>query len=171
MNYLDKENLASGTLSTPNANLNTTYAPGAGAGTGFLNFGQAQGKSSADLLRGFGIMDYDDMDLAMTQTFDQQYGWKVDHMRDNMLSGVGQALGQTGTALQQMMEQSTSLASQSGLRRGRGAGLQQENIYNQFTEGLAGLQQGRRQGVEGLERQWYDDLTSLMGRMTREKEM
>ena len=138
-----------------------------GATKGFLTFVETEGLTSSQLLSGFGVPGYSDLDKAMVQTFEDQYGWKTDQMKQNMYAGVGQAMGTAGTSLQQMREQSASLASQSGLRRGRGAGLQQENIYDQYTQGLSGLQSQTQQGIESMKHQWYDELTDTMGAITR----
>ena len=81
-----------------------------------------------------------------------------------MYAGVGQAMGQTGAALQQMRDQASSLASQSGIRRGRG-GMEQASLYDQYQTGLEGLSTQRQQGLETMRHQWYDDITSLMGRL------
>jgi hypothetical protein len=140
---------------------NPNYNP-ANPNLGYLTFGQAQGLGSADLLSGFGISSDDPMDLAMVQGFGEQYGWKTDQMKQNMYQGVGSAMSQAGTSLGQMREQSRSLASQTGLRRGRGSGVQEENIYDQYTQGLTGMQTKTQQGIESLRHEWYDDLTSTM---------
>lgn len=137
-----------------------------GPNPGFLTFEQAQGLGSADLLSGFGIYNADPMERAMVQSFGDQYGWKTSQMKQSMYQGVGQAMSRAGTSLQQMREQSRSLASQSGLRRGRGPGLQEANIYDQYQQGLTGMQTKTQQGIEGLRHQWYDDLTSTMARIT-----
>lgn len=139
--------------------------------SGYLSFQQAQGMSDPDkLLQGFGIMNIDDDMRAMVQGFDDQYGWKTSQAKQSMYSGVGQAMGQAGSALGQMREQASSLASQSGLRRGRG-GMQSANIYDQYQQGVSGLRQQQQQGVEGLRHQWYDDLTSTMAQIKAGQEM
>ena len=130
---------------------------------GYLSFGETSGLSSQQLLAGFGLAG--EADKGMVQSFEDQYGWKTGQMKQNMYAGVGQAMGTAGTSLQQMREQSSSLASQSGLRRGRGAGLQQENIYDQYTQGLSGLQSQTQQGIESMKHQWYDELTGTMAQI------
>ena len=129
----------------------------------WMTFDQATtGKLGADqLLKGFGFTDIDDEMRAAVQGFDEQYGWKQSQMKQNMYQGVGQAMGQTGAALGQMREQAASLASQSGLRRGRG-GRQSASIYDQYQQGLTGMRQQAQQGIEGLRHQWYDELTDTM---------
>ena len=132
---------------------------------GYLTYGQAINISDpSSLLAGFGITgaDQDPEMLAMVQGFGDQYGWKTSQMKQNMYQGVGQAMGQTGSALGQMREQAASLASQSGLRRGRGAGVQAKNLYDQYQQGITGMRQQTQQGVEGLKHQWYDELTSTI---------
>ena len=133
--------------------------------SGYLTFDQASGMSDPDnLLKGFGITDIDDEMRAMVQGFGDQYGWKTSQMKQDMYSGVGQAMGGAGAALGQMREQASSLASQSGLRRGRG-GMQSANIYDQYQQGVSGLRQQQQQGVEGLRHQWYDELTGTMAQI------
>jgi len=105
------------------------------------------------------------MEKAMVQGFGEQYGWKTGQMKQNMYQGVGSAMSQAGTSLGQMREQSRSLASQSGIRRGRGTGVQEENIYDQYTQGLTGMQTKTQQGIESLRHEWYEDLTSTMARI------
>ena len=137
---------------------------------GWLNFAQAKGMTDPDeLLKGFGIFNIDDEMRGMVQGFSDQYGWKTSQMAQNMYAGVGQAMGQAGSALGQMREHASSLASQSGIRRGRG-GMQSPNIYDQYQQGITGMRQKQQQGVEGLRHQWYDELTSTMAAIKADQE-
>ncbi len=129
---------------------------------GYMSFDETQDRSAVELFRGFGVKDWDAQDRAALESLD--YGWKADQQTQNMYAGVGQAMGQTGAALQQMRDQASSLASQSGIRRGRG-GMEQASLYDQYQTGLEGLSTQRQQGLETMRHQWYDDITSLMGRL------
>ena len=140
-------------------------------GTGFLSFDDTAGLSSRELLKGFGITDFDPANLYAAQTFDEGYGWKTNHIRQNMLGNVGKLMGTAGASIENLRDQTSSLASQSGLRRGRGPGLQMENIYNQYATGISDLGARRSDSVEGLKREWYEKLVTRIGAIEETENM
>ena len=147
---------------------------------GPMGMDQALGASSQDLLKSFGL---DTQYAKFLPDYEEQYGWQEQFQeqaqgiqREGLMAGVERAGGQAGMSLYNLREQQASLASQSGIRRGRG-GMDQSQVYGAYDQstGTAGLQKqefdmGQSKEQAGFRHQWYEDMLDMMSKLETAKE-